>query len=414
MERRFDKLNTGILILAGIYYVGITKNHMKLLYILLIGCGLTLLGACSHSAKEDGLDHDHAHHENEHEESLQEKETGHEDEIILSADAARRFGVEVETLTPGMFAEVVKVSGQIIPAPADQAVASAQSSGILTYSSNILEGSRVSAGSVIATISAKGMAGGDANAAAKAAVDAAKRELERITPLHADGIVSTKDYNAARQAYESAMAMYSGSAGGSRVVSPIGGVITSVMVRQGEYVDAGQPIVAISKSERLTLKAELPEKYFKLLPSITTAKFRTAYSDSVVSLTDLNGRLLSSSSVTGNTQAGYIPVYFSFENRGEAVPGAFAEIYLIGTPRHDVLTVPVEAVTEQEGAHYVYVRLDEEGYQKRRVVLGISDGQSTEVLSGIQAGESLVTKGAVVVKMAESSGIVPEGHSHTH
>jgi len=41
------------------------------------------------------------------------------------------------------------------------------------------------------------MAGGDVTENARVQVDAAKRELQRLEPLHAEGIVSTRDYNAA-------------------------------------------------------------------------------------------------------------------------------------------------------------------------------------------------------------------------
>lgn len=383
---------------------------MKYIYMFLIPAMLWSVSSCGHSAKEDGLGHDHhAHHEAEHAD-----EEGHGDEIILSPEAATRFGVLTDTVRLRTFSEVIKVSGQIISAPTDQAVASAQSSGILRYLPNISEGSRVGAGTVIASISAKGIAGGDANAAAKAAVDAAKRELDRITPLHSDGIVSTKDYNAAKQAYEAALAAYSGSAAGSRVVSPIPGVITGIMVRQGEYVEAGQPVASISKNERLTLRADVPDRYFKFLPSVLSARFRTSYSDSIISISDHNGRMVSAPAAVSGNQTGYIPVYFSFDNTATAVPGSFAEIYLLGTPRHDVLAVPVDAVTEQQGAFYVYVKIDEEGYHKHRVMLGNTDGKYVEVISGLEVGDELVTRGAVAVKMAESSGAVPEGHSHNH
>lgn len=50
------------------------------------------------------------------------------------------------------------------------------------------------------------MAGGDVTENARVQVEAAKRELQRLEPLHAEGIVSTRDYNAALQAYEIAKA----------------------------------------------------------------------------------------------------------------------------------------------------------------------------------------------------------------
>lgn len=49
----------------------------------------------------------------------------------------------------------------------------------------------------MATVNAQAVAGGDSNAAAKAALDAAKRELDRLEPLHADRLVTDDVYNAA-------------------------------------------------------------------------------------------------------------------------------------------------------------------------------------------------------------------------
>lgn len=290
----------------------------------------------------------------------------------------------------------------------------ATSSGIVNFRSNITEGSQVGNGTVIARISAKGMAGGDTNEAARIALEAAKREFDRVTPLHAEGIISTKDYNAAKQAYEQALAAYSGNESGSSAVSHQNGVITQLMVREGQYVEAGQPIAILSGNTRLTLRADLPEKYYNFLPTVSTANYRPTYSQEIVSLADLNGRLVSNPSAAAATQSGYIPLYFSFDNNGHAVPGAFAEVYLIGARRSGVITVPVSAISEQQGQKFVYVQKCEESYEKRPVKLGYSDGKNIEVLSGVNAGDKVVSEGMTFVKLAETSGVVPEGHSHTH
>lgn len=381
---------------------------MKATYLSFI-IGLSYLCfSCSDGASDAGHDE---HHEHEH----NEQEAGHgSDEIHLEPETAQRFGVATTKATLGAFSEVIKVSGQILAAPTDQAVASATSAGIITFSGNISAGSKVNNGTPIASISAKRMAGGDANTAAKTTLDATKRELDRITPLHSEGIVSTKEYNAAKQAYETALAAYSGNASGSRVTSPISGAITQILVQQGQYVEAGQPVATISKNSRLTLRADLPEKYYKSLATITSANFQPAYSDSIIPLSEVHGRLVSTPSTASTGQTGYIPIYFSFDNNGMAIPGAYAEVYLLGTQRPDVLSVPIEAVTEQQGINYVYIKTGAHEYQKSRVTLGISDGKNIEILSGLKAGDEYVSKGAIIVKLAESSGVVPEGHSHNH
>ncbi|MGN1172564.1 MAG: efflux RND transporter periplasmic adaptor subunit [Muribaculaceae bacterium] len=399
------------------------KNFIRAL------CAITILfltPSCANTPKDDGLtcNHDHGSHDghnhsheghNHDAETPENEEDSHEsEEITLHAHQADEFGVGVDTITAGDFAQIVKVSGQIESATTSRSVVSATASGIVRFAGNITEGRKVAAGAVIASISANGISGGDANAAARAALDAAKRELDRITPLHKDGIVSTKDYNAALQAYEAAKAAYSGTPSGGSATASTAGVITSLLVRQGEYVSVGQPIAIVSGNSSLTLRADLPEKYYNFLPTVSSANFRAAYTADIVCLKDLNGKLLSSAGAVGDNQRGYLPVYFSFENNGKVVPGSFAEVYLIGAKRSGVLAVPVAAVSEQQGQHFVYVRLDADCYKKCPVILGGNDGDRVEIVSGIKSGDLVVTRGMTFVKLAETSGVVPEGHSHSH
>ena len=51
---------------------------------------------------------------------------------------------------------------------------------------------------------------------------------------------------------------------------------------------------------------------------------------------------------------------------------------------------------------------------KREVKIGQTDGVRTEILSGLKAGECIVTEGAYQVKLAASSSAIPEGHNHNH
>ena len=187
-----------------------------------------------------------------------------------------------------------------------------------------------------------------------------------------------------------------------------------MMVADGEYVEAGQPIATIARSTRLTLKALLPQKYISFLPLIETANIIPAQSESVISLKENGGKLLSSSVSGGNDIQGYIPVYFTFDNNGAVAPGSAADVYLIGNMRGATLTVPVSALTEQMGESFVYVKEDDHGYDKRNVKVGRNDGKRVEILSGIAEGDSVVTQGVTFVRLAETSTVVPEGHSHSH
>ena len=107
-------------------------------------------------------------------------------------------------------------------------------------------------------------------------------------------------------------------------------------------------------------------------------------------------------------------VYFTFTNGGNILPGTPAEVFLLGEVRENVISVPVSALSEQQGRFFVFRRLGDECYEKVPVTLGANDGTRVEIKDGIKAGDNIVTKGTVSVRLAESSGVVPEGHSHNH
>ena len=78
------------------------------------------------------------------------------------------------------------------------------------------------------------------------------------------------------------------------------------------------------------------------------------------------------------------------------------------------MTVPNSALSEQQGQYFVYEQVHPEVYMKVPVTIGESDGRRTEILSGIEPGKTIVTQGVTTVRLAETSGNIPEGHSHSH
>ena len=76
--------------------------------------------------------------------------------------------------------------------------------------------------------------------------------------------------------------------------------------------------------------------------------------------------------------------------------------------------MPLSALVEQQGEYYVFVRLDDDCYRKSPVVRGATDGNRVEILSGLEPGQEVVVRGTTAVKLAQSAGAVPAGHSHSH
>lgn len=386
---------------------------------LLSGAIIISLSSCAHKHENDELAHRHHHnheaehhHSDEHDDNEDHSKT--ESEITLDPEMAERFGVETEAVSIMPFEDIIKVSGEILNSPSESAVIVAPVSGTVNFHKSIQQGLSISAGKVIATINSSNVAGANSNLAAKATYEAAKREYERLKPLYDEKLITISEYNSALQAYEEAKANYSSAANSGIASSPISGIITSIDVSQGQYVEAGTPIAQVSSSKTLTLRADLPQRYHSQEYSIKDATISIPYSDKVLTVSALDGNRISSSGQTTSVSKGYIPVYFSFRNDGSLIPGTNVDVYLIGNSVSDALTVPVTALSEQQGLYYVFIRLDEDCYRKSLVRTGRSNGSRIEILSGLNPGENVVTKGTTTVRIAESSGVIPEGHTHNH
>ena len=388
--------------------------------------GLFLLGSCNSKSgdgheghnhetekhEHEGCDHDHEGEDHNHEGDEHNHDghdhgevvaAGHSDEIILPPAKAQAAGVK---------------SNVVMAAQGDESVAVATVAGVVTFRGKVIEGMSVSKGTPLVILSSKNMADGDPVERARIAYEVSKKEYERMKSLVGNKIVSEKDFAQAEQAYENARISYeavakNSSASGQAVVSPISGYVKSLLVKEGDYVAVGQPLVSITQNRKLFLRADVSEKYYQYLRTIGSANFCTPYNNKVYALKDLDGRLLSYGKASGGDGGYYVPVTFEFDNKGDIIPGSFVEIFLLSSPIENVISLPHSALTEEQGSFFVYLQLDEEGYKKQLVTLGADNGESVQILSGVKAGDRVVTEGAYQVKLASATNAIP-AHSHEH
>lgn len=379
---------------------------MKHYTLFTAACGALLLAACGHGGGHAGDADGHAAEGKEH-----------SDEIVIDTAEARASGIAVETVQPGEFSGVIPCGGKILAAQGDEATVTATVAGIVRLVRGVAEGSPVGKGAAVFTISSRNLQDDPARQAA-IAYQKAKNEYDRAAKLVKDRIVTQKDFNQIRADYEAAKTAYDafkqdGAAGGGVAVkSPIGGYVKTCLVKEGDYVAVGQPMMTVTQTRSLYLRANVPERYYQQMGTISSAKFKTAHGGRVYSLAQMDGRLVATGKQTGDGSP-YIPVTFEFSNRADVAPGSFVETYLLTAPRQGVMSVPVSALTDEQGLNFVYIQTDPTCYERREVVIGQTDGERVEIKSGLKAGEKVVTKGAVQVRLAGASNTIP-GHTHNH
>lgn len=355
----------------------------------------------------------------QHEKTIEEAET-HDNkpstsEIVISPAQARSAGIMAETVRLGEFCGVIPAGGKILEASGAEATIVATVPGIVKFQHPITEGMPISNGSTVFTISSRKLQD-DPEQKARVAYLTAKSEYERAEGLIKEKIITQAEFNTLRSNYETARIAYetyAGSkSGGVAVKSPLGGYVKTCMVKEGDYVSVGQPMMSVTQTKKLYLRVNVPERYYSRLGTITSARFKTPYDNTLYDIRHMNGRLIATGKSTNNGSP-YIPVTFEFSNRADVMPGAFVETYLLTTPRQGVISLPVSALTDEEGVNFVYVQTDDSCYERREVITGETDGERVEIKSGLKNGERVVTHGATQVRLASASRNIPS-HSHQH
>ena len=149
----------------------------------------------AHNHDHEHENHDHEHEGHNHEEEEHENGEGHSDEIIFTKAQAAKTDFEVKEIQPGTFHQIIKTTGQVLPAPGDESIIVATNNGVISYANNNqAEGSMVKQGQPLFYITSKHMGEGDYYTRIHANYEKAKAEYERAEKLVKDQIVSQKEF----------------------------------------------------------------------------------------------------------------------------------------------------------------------------------------------------------------------------
>jgi membrane fusion protein, heavy metal efflux system len=227
-------------------------------------------------------------------------------------------------------------------------------------------------------------------AQARAQLDAAERRLEL---LRRDG---------------------SEDAAGIALLAPISGELVEARLPPGAYVEEGAALFRIVDTSRLWLEVRIPEADVIQLGQPAGAVFRLTGSAQEVEIEPgRNGRLVSTGRVV-DPETRTVAVIFELEGSEGSLPiDAFVRVRLLTGEAVTRLAVPESAIVDDAGQTVVFVQLGGESFERRVVETGIRDAGHLEIVSGLAAGERIVTRGAYLVRLAAASPS-EAGVGHTH
>ncbi len=342
-----------------------------------------------------------------------------------------------EVVRKGMIAATLQSIGEIVPRSGGEALVSAPFSGYSPAQAGATfpaPGSDVRKGTALLHLipSAETQGGSDdfgsRLAAAKAAHDVAAKEMERATRLHASGVISDKEfqqresewkrsetaYASLRQVVpESASETDGSNTPGFAIRAPITGSIAQVYVKPGKPVQSGDPLFHLIDSRLVWLRTFVPMSDFsRYKEPVLVAMHLPGYPDPVLFEGRAARRISVASAIDQRTRS--IPVIFELVNsNGRFTIGMTGSVQLTSGAKQPGITLPEQAVLEDQGQYFVFVQTGGESFERREIHVGSPQGDRVEILSGVEEGEHVVTKGATFVRLAASASSVP-AHGHAH
>jgi multidrug efflux system membrane fusion protein len=182
--------------------------------------------------------------------------------------------------------------------------------------------------------------------------------------------------------------------GYTRIVAPFDGRTGIRLVDPGNNVHATDTngIVVVTQIQPISVLFTLPEE---VLPQVSAALERGPAAVTALSRDDKTQLDVGTLAVLDNTidvTTGTVKLKATFPNAHNALwPGQFVNARVLVAQLHDAVTVPTEAVQPGVEGSFIYVVKSDDTVEARPVQIGQDGNGRTVVLSGLNAGERVVT-----------------------
>lgn len=388
---------------------------------------------CGHNHSDEHAAHGHSHSHDghahnahsEHSHSHSGHSHSHEpaviptDNISFSKEQSWKIDFATAISAESSFCGAVKVAARVTATPENFTTLVASVAGKVRFAGNVVAGKVVRAGEPLFSLEGGNVTDNDAAvkfAAAESNYNVAKSDFERKAALYKENIVSRRDYEAAEAAYKQATAVYesmkrSYSAGEVSIKSSINGYVATLLVGNGDYVQAGTPLAIVQRDGDMNISAELPVRYAQLLKNVSVVNVELP-DGKVYAMEEIGARLAAVGSAVN--ECAMVPVTVTARHTGDVVTGSIVTLHLAAEGGTQHVVVPRTALVEEMGNFFVFVQHTPVSFEKRAVSPGATDGLRVQLLKGLSAGERVVTKGAVSLKLSQGAAALDPHAGHVH
>ena len=172
------------------------------------------------------------------------------------------------------------------------------------------------------------------------------------------------------------------------VKAPFSGVIGEAVSEEGVEVNAVEPLVRLMDVSSVEIDFPVPEKEISSVEEGGMAQVEVPALDGLRFSATVKTKGISASALSHSYKCTLSPV----EDIPGLMPGMVCKVYM-DAPATAGISVPAATVRTDSRGHYVWTVKDSR-VEKKYVDLGDFSGKGVEVVSGLRAGDMVITRGA--------------------
>lgn len=207
--------------------------------------------------------------------------------------------------------------------------------------------------------------------------------------------ISQEEFDISKADFESSKAesqLIAAQLSKTTVRAPFSGTIGLRYISKGTYVTPATPIAKLVNTSQLKITFSIPEKYASQMKvgntlTFTTSDSKESYTATIYAIepqVDIATRTLKMRAIADNKE-------------GKLYPGTFANVSLPLETVDDALMVPTESLIPIQNGKVIFV--SENGKAKQvEVETGTRTDSMVRILSGIKAGDTILTSGVMSLK----------------
>lgn len=304
---------------------------------------------------------------------------------VGTSDSSKTADVGVVTLKTGNFVNYVQLQGKIDAQ--DNVMAYPQSPGVIT-AINVKVGQHVGKGQVLAQLDNSVLNQNIGQAETQVSLN--KTLFDRQKNLWDQKIGTEVQFLQAQTTLQSSqkqVASLRQQANMYRITSPINGTIDQMDLKLGQVAQPGSTGIRIVNADVLKVKADVPESYAGSVNTGNTVKILIPdANDSLITKVTFAAKVIDPGSRS-------FAVEIKLPERKTLRPNMTAVIQIANYSKANAIIAPVKAIQKSEDGDYVF--LNENGVAKRvNIKSGNTYGGNAEIVSGLKAGDVLITEGA--------------------